>query len=265
MVSVVFPEDVLDAQERRNQLGPMGAFVGGGTALQLAWGLSSPEMTLLDVTRLPGAQGIAMAGGTLRMGAAVRLETLRRDATVAGHAPLLMAACDAIASLSVRHVATLGGNVAWGFGDTLPVLLALDARVERGDGQGEALVAWLERADASLLLALAIEVAQTPRIAFFEKVGQRAAFSPSRIAIALCAGLDPQERLLAVRVAASGAGLRARRLRCVEQALEGVRVSGVAASRLREACAVDLTDAPALARIAAGVIAGRLQGADHAR
>ncbi|WP_298933228.1 FAD binding domain-containing protein [uncultured Ramlibacter sp.] len=263
MTTVEFPTSGADAQARRSRLGSQGAFVGGGTALQLAWDGTPPSLTLLDVTQLPAAQGIALADGGLRMGAAMRLEALRRDALVGQHAPLLTAACNAIAALPVRHLATLGGNVAWGFGDTLPVLLALGACAENVDGRCEPLQDWLERADGTLLIALRLDVAVPPRVTFFEKVGHRAAFSPSRISIALSAGQDAQERLYGVQVAVAGAGLRARRLPQVEQALAGVRLTDGGGPRLRQACAIDLAQAPALARVAAAVITGRLKGADH--
>lgn len=256
MLTIERPGQADEAQRRRSALGPHGTFVGGGTALQLAWGDAVPALTLLDVTRLPQAQGIALAGASLRIGAAVRLETLRRDTLARHHAPLLAAACDSLAALSVRHLATLGGNVGWGFGDTLAALLALDAQVERADGSCLPLDQWLPMPELPLVVALRVD-AYPLAVGFYEKIGRRAAFSPSRLALAVGAGLDAQGRLQDVRAAGCGAGLRARRLRHAEQLLHGLRPADVGAA-LRAACALDLPEDPSLARLASSVIAGHL-------
>ncbi|WP_213957946.1 MULTISPECIES: xanthine dehydrogenase family protein subunit M [unclassified Variovorax] len=265
MTAIEFPPSAIAAQRRRSQLGAQGAFVAGGTALQLARDSSPPAaLTLLDVTRVPAAQGISLSEGSLRIGAAVRLESLRRDALVGLHAPLLIDACNGIAALSVRHLATIGGNAGWGFGDTLPALLALGANVELAEDEGEPLAQWLKRDDGTLLVALTVNVASPRRVSFFEKVGHRAAFSPTRLTVALSADLDPEGRLQDARAAVSGAGLRARRLPNVELALHDAVPTDATGLRLRDACAADLAQSPSLARLAAAVIAGRLSGATRA-
>lgn len=260
MLTIERPSQADEAQRRRSALGALGAFVGGGTALQLAWGDAVPPLTLIDVTRLPQTQGIARDGDSLRIGAAVRLETLRRDTLARHHAPLLGAACDSLAALSVRHLATLGGNVGWGFGDTLAALLALDAQAERADGRRLSLTDWLSLAEGPLIAALYVD-ALPPAVGFYEKIGRRAAFSPSRLALAMCAGLDEEGRLQQVRAAGCGTGLRARRLHHTEQLLHGLRPANAGDAPLRTACALDLPENPSLARLASGVIAGHLMAA----
>lgn len=261
MLEIEHPVDAPGAQQRRTTLHAMSKpvlFVGGGTALQLAWGQTVPSLTLVDVSRLPQAQGIELTANTLRIGAAVRLETLRRDPLAALHAPLLAAACEALAALSVRHLATLGGNVGWGFGDTLAPLLALQAHAELADGTTQPLVTLLRQTELPLVIALHVGLGRAAPIAFYEKIGHRAAFSPSRLALALCADIDQQGSLQQVSAAASGAGLRGRRLDHVEQALHGVPFRQVTPAQLRDACLLDLPEDGALARLASRVLAGHL-------
>lgn len=259
MLTIERPADLRQAQQRRSQLGPRGAFVGGGTALQLGWRDGTPVLTLVDVSRLPGAQGLSLSGSSLRIGAASRLEALRRDPLALRHAPLLVDACGELAALSVRHLATLGGNVGWGQGDTLPVLLALEAEAELADGGCRPLAEVLEAPVLPLLAALQIDIGRAPALAFYEKIGHRAAFSPTRLALALCAGIDGAGRLQGPRVAVSGAGLPARRLRAVERVLHDAPLRRIARPDLREACAEALAPNAALARVAAAVLAGRLE------
>lgn len=260
MLTIERTADPREAQRRRSLLGAGGAFVAGGTALQLAWRDATPALTLIDVSKLPEAHGIALSGTTLRIGAATRLESLRRDPLAQRHAPLLVAACEGLAALSIRHLATLGGNVGWGHGDTLAMLLATRADAELADGEHLPLAQVLERSELPLLAALRIDVAQAPAMAFYEKIGHRAAFSPTRLALALCAGIDEAGGLQAPHVAASGAGLRARRLVHVERLLNGARpADGIARAGLRDACACDLDHDTALARVACAVLAGRLE------
>jgi CO/xanthine dehydrogenase FAD-binding subunit len=70
-------------------------------------------------------------GEDLVIGAATTYTDLL-DAEVARHAPALAASARTVGSPQIRNAGTLGGNLATASpaGDTLPVLVALDARVE---------------------------------------------------------------------------------------------------------------------------------------
>jgi len=238
--------DAARAQARRDTLGDAGAFVAGGTALQLGWARSAPEgLTLVDVSALPAASGVTVRGHHLRIGAACRLESLRHDPAVRAGAPLLAAACDQVAAMGVRHLATLGGNVGWRAGDTLAPLLALDAEAELADGRSLALADLLDRDPLPLVVAVWIDTGTARGRSAFEKVADRAAFAPSRLTLAIVEAPD------GVRLAAVGAGLPARRLRAAEHALAHDRTA------LADACLADLGD-PARARLARRLIEGHL-------
>ena len=75
----------------------------------------------------------------LRMGPLVTIRTLETHPIIRQHYPCLTAAASAFAGVQVRNLATVGGNVcnASPAGDTLPSLLALEARcrIVGPDGQ----------------------------------------------------------------------------------------------------------------------------------
>lgn len=250
------PPDAAEAQRWRDADPAGTAFVGGGTALQLGWAEGPPALCLLAVDRLPAAQGWRREtdGGRrwLRLGAALRLEALRRDPALRQALPLLAAACDSLAAPGVRHLATLGGNVGWRWGDTLAPLLALGAEAELADGRRQPLAALLPAAPLPLVVALWLpEPDAAPRRAVYEKVGRRAAFSPARLALALW---QPAGGTL--RLAACGAGWVARRLAATEAVLAADLAHD--ATALQPACRADLDGDAALGRLAARLVAGHL-------
>ena len=228
-----------------------GPFAAGCTALQLAWG-DGPPATLTDISGLPGAHGISLQSGQLRIGALETLERCRTHPLVRAHAPLLAQACAVVGALGVRLLATLGGNIGWRQGDLIPALLALGAAVETVDGV-QKLDGLLGQAPMPLMLA--VLVPRAPPIAVFEKIGHRAAFSLSAVTVA--GGLEPGLSL--ARLAACGAGHSARRLRMAEAVFARGRPDQGAV----EAAIAREVDWPA-GRIAARVLAGLLFAAIRA-
>ena len=180
----------------------LGPYAAGCTALQLAWGDTPPD-ALTDITGLAEARGIRLIGDRLRVGALETLEQCRTHDLVRAHAPLLAQACGVIGALGVRMLATLGGNIGWRQGDTVPALLALGALVEMADG-----LLPLEDALSApeMPLLLAVHIPRQPAVAVFEKTGHRAAFSLSAVTVAGCV------HGRTVRLAASAAGQPGRRL-----------------------------------------------------
>lgn len=262
MAELFVPANTADACRVRQSLGAGAVYVGGGTALQLEWDAQAPQLMLIDVTRLPQAQGVvlqdASTGPILRIGAAMRLETLRREPLVERHVPLLTRTLDSLAALSVRHLATLGGNVGCRWGDTIAALLAHDAMVETGEGGTVALSEALAAPRLPLILSIAVPVSQVTH-GVFEKVGLREAFSPTRLAVALRVQLA-DDRISALAAAATAARMPARRLAAVERLLVGQPLAALPslAVALRGACSEDLDGDADRARLASRLFAGHL-------
>jgi carbon-monoxide dehydrogenase medium subunit len=200
------------------------AFIAGGTALQLTWIDAPPPANLVNLSGI-AERSIDAGGDMLRIGAGATLEQCRTHPDVKRCAPLLAQACETIGAYSIRNLATLGGNIAWRLGDTLPALLASGASVELGDGSQMPLAMLLKQnplpAPMPLLLAVLLPIAASPPVFFFEKVGHRAAFTPT---VAIACGmleLDAQGTIQCAQLAVSGAGWTACRMAHAEAALAG--------------------------------------------
>lgn len=241
---------------------PGARFVAGGTALQQEWGdrhRAPADCCLVPLHQLGALHGIALSddGTSLRIGAAMALETVRTHALVREHAPLLVEALSQLGALGVRHLGTLGGNVGWRWGDSTPALLVLDAQAEcaHAPGQRLPLAALLAEAELPLIVALHIPL-QAGAVTVFEKAAQRAAFAPARLRLALrwnegqlshaaCAAPDLPARLLVHALAWLQAHPQLR--------------GAAALAGLRQACTADglPTEYPEdLAHLAARLIAG---------
>src|SRR4051812_37003593 len=91
---------------------PDAAYLAGGTTqldLMLKDGVVEPRR-LVDITRLP-LRGVARLGDTLHVGALTTMEELAADATVAGRLPCVREALLLSASVQIRNMATIGGNL----------------------------------------------------------------------------------------------------------------------------------------------------------
>lgn len=126
------PRSVAEASELLTTR-PGARALAGGQSLIPALALREREAgTLVDITRLGELQGISMAEGALRIGAATPMWDIERSPLVAEHAPLLVSVLHTVGAPGIRSRATLGGSIGWADpGSQLPAaLLALQARVE---------------------------------------------------------------------------------------------------------------------------------------
>ncbi|MGP9789566.1 molybdopterin cofactor-binding domain-containing protein [Roseinatronobacter sp. NSM] len=166
---------------------PGARAVAGGSAFQVDWSQGKARPDMLVTLGALGLDTVHMTeGDCLRIGATVTLDALEHSALVAAHLPLLARALRDVAAPPVRRLATLGGQVGWGNGCLLPALLALGARVGHATQAGQfdiPLAQWLA-APAGLVLWLDVPVQARNARWCWRKVGLRAAFTPSIIAVA---------------------------------------------------------------------------------
>ena len=87
--------------------------LGGGTDLLVALEERIERASeLVDLRGIAGAAEInVMADGGLRIGAAARLAAIARHEGVRTRFPVLAEACDAVGTVALRHMGTLGGNL----------------------------------------------------------------------------------------------------------------------------------------------------------
>src|SRR5439155_1333688 len=171
--------------------------IAGGTDLmvQITGELVPPPERVLDLWRLEELRGIAVHNGVLEIGALTTYTDIRHSKTVRGVLPELMQAAATIGAAQIQNRGTLGGNIANASpaGDTLPILLATDARIVLGSARGEREVAaadfWTAYRKTVRLpdeLVLRVRIVLPPeRQVRFRKVGTRRAQAISKVVMAL--------------------------------------------------------------------------------
>jgi carbon-monoxide dehydrogenase medium subunit len=116
--------------------------LAGGTDLliQLKEGRAAPKV-VVNIKRIPELRGIAIGHqpSILSLGALTTAEDIRLSPIVREHAPGLADAAATIASVQIRNLATIGGNVcnASPAADLTPILIALDAAARIAGPEGE--------------------------------------------------------------------------------------------------------------------------------
>ena len=227
--------------------------IAGGTDLMVALTgeIGEPPARILDLWRLDELRGIALDGDAVSLGALTTYTAIRRSAVCREHLPALVEAAATIGAAQIQNRGTLGGNVANASpaGDTLPVLLALDASMVCGSSRGERTVAadafWpayreTVLAPDELLLRIRMPIA-TGREARFRKVGTRRAQSISKVVLALSwHDGGPDRPWTEVRLALGSVAPTPIRAAATEAVLEGQLPTPETADRAAEALAQEI-------------------------
>lgn len=170
--------------------------VAGGTDLFVYLNAGTlPDRRFLDVWPLRELRGIEAVSGGLRLGAGETMTHLRESGAVRRLFPALAAAAGVVGGWQIQNRATLAGNVANGSpaGDTLPALLALDARVALTGPGGGREVAFGEfytgyratvREPDELITSLFLPRPPAGARQHFRKIGTRAAQAISKVVLA---------------------------------------------------------------------------------
>ncbi len=171
--------------------------IAGGTdvMVQLTGELIEPPDRMVDLWRLDDLRGISLEAGALVLGALTTYTEIRRSAICREHLPALVEAAATIGAAQIQNRGTIGGNVinASPAGDTLPILLAVDAELVVGGAAGERTIAagdfWVAYRRTAihpdeLLLRIRIPLASGREVRF-RKVGTRRAQAISKVVLAL--------------------------------------------------------------------------------
>ena len=228
--------------------------IAGGTdvMVRITGEIGEPPTRMIDLWRLDELRGISSDGGAISIGALTTYTDIRRSASCREHLPALVEAASTIGAAQIQNRGTLGGNIANASpaGDTLPVLLALDAEIVVGGARGERTIPvsefWVAYrrtalAPDELILRIQIPVAGG-REARFRKVGTRRAQAISKVVLALSWRDDGRSRAWNdVRVALGSVADRPIRARGAEAALEGRLPNPETADAAAEALAGEIT------------------------
>ena len=135
----LFPTSIEDALAMLAEREGQARLVAGGTDLviELTEGRRAADC-LVDITRIPELGKITLKYGTIVLGANVTHRQASESPLIRERATVLAQACQAVGSLQIRNVGTLGGNVinAMPAADGSTALLALEAEAEIADGMG---------------------------------------------------------------------------------------------------------------------------------
>ena len=225
---------------------PSWMVMAGATDLMVSANHKAAPSGIIDLWRLPKLGGITRAGNVIRIGAGTTWLEVWRDPLVNEHLPTLAAAAREIGALQIQARGTLGGNVGTSspVGDSLPVLLALDAAIELSSVRGVRRVPYREyclgyrktaRAADELIVAAYIPIPAAGVRLCWRKVGTRRAQSISKIMASAYIVLDG-DIVVDARVALGAVADRPMRIAAVEAAVRGLRL-GAAGDAARTALA----------------------------
>ena len=229
--------------------------IAGGTDLmvRITGEIGAPPQRMVDLSRLTELRGITLDGSAIVLGAASTFTDIRRSDACREHLPVLVAAAATIGAAQIQNRGTLGGNIANASpaGDTLPVLLALDASIVVGGSRGERTIAaeafWVAYrrtalAPDELILRILIPIAGG-REARFRKIGTRRAQAISKVVLALAwreAEPGARRAWTDVRLGLGSVADRPIRARATEAVLEGAAPTPETADAAAEALAAEI-------------------------
>ncbi|HKH49261.1 MAG TPA: xanthine dehydrogenase family protein subunit M [Thermoanaerobaculia bacterium] len=196
---------------------------------------------VIDLLGIPELRGSRAVDGGLEIGAATTFTEIRSSAAVRAAFPALVEAAGQVGGWQIQNRATLGGNIANASpaGDSLPVLLALDAVVVVAGRKGQREIPYAEfhtgyRKTAlepgEIIVRVRLPHLPAGSIQSFRKVGTREAQAISKVVVALVGRVD-SGRIAELRLAAGSVAPVPVRLRAAEEAVRGLPPEAEAANR----------------------------------
>jgi len=196
---------------------------------------------VLDLTRIPEIRGITDYGEFLEIGATTTFSEISASQQVCQVFPALAQAARVVGGWQIQNRATLGGNIANASpaGDSLPVLLALDAVVVTIGPADQREIAYVDfhsgyRQTAlhagEIIARIRLPVPRAHAVQLFTKVGTRQAQAISKVVVAMACNTS-EGRLSSVRFGAGSVAATPIRLRETEAVCEGQALNASLADR----------------------------------
>ncbi|HEX4962645.1 MAG TPA: FAD binding domain-containing protein [Thermoanaerobaculia bacterium] len=206
---------------------------------------------VIDLLGVPELRGIREVEGGLEIGATTTFTEIRRSAAIRAAFPSLAAAAESVGGWQIQNRATLGGNMANASpaGDSLPVLLALDAVVVAAGAGGLREIPYAEfhtgyRKTAlrpgEIVALVRLQYLPPGSVQAFRKVGTREAQAISKVVVAL-AGRIADGRIDGLRLAAGSVAATPVRLGAAEEAVRGLPPGAEAAALAGREAAREVT------------------------
>ncbi|HET7503992.1 MAG TPA: FAD binding domain-containing protein [Kofleriaceae bacterium] len=237
MTAYVRPRDLDEAVAAR-AAHPDWMVLAGGTDLMVNANQRAAPAGILDLWRLPAICFVRVADDAIAIGAGTTWHEVERHPAIRDRMRPLAAAAREIGALQIQARATLGGNVGTSspVGDSLPVLLALDAELEVASVRGRRRVpyhAWCtgyrttQLLPDELIVAAHVPVPGPGTHTTWRKIGTRRAQSISKVMGAAAITLDG-DVVTSARVALGAVADRPTRIAEVEVAVQGRRLPDAA-------------------------------------
>lgn len=228
---VLNPKTLDDALQMRADH-PRAQPIAGGTDLMVTIEGGGPApIQVLNLWGIDALNGIDDGPDGVRIGALATWTQIVRSAVCQTHAPALVEAAQTVGARQIQNRGTLGGNIANASpaGDSLPVLLALDAVVEVASVRGTRRIAMDDLYTGYRALSLApdelIVAVHLPHIhpgdrQHYRKVGTRMAQSISKVMLGARIRLEG-DIVTEARIAFGSIAATPIRIKAVEAALVG--------------------------------------------
>jgi carbon-monoxide dehydrogenase medium subunit len=225
------PASLEEAVALLDQHGDEAQLLAGGTYLLVQMKMERRAVDcLISIAGLPGLGRIETKGAGLNVGAGATIRSVGSDPMVHASHSALADACAAFGSTQIQVMGTLGGNLCSGSpaSDTVPALLALDARAALVGPSGERVVPVEEllvgpgqtalRRGELLRSIYLPSPAQGTGSAFIKVSRVRADLAKASVAATL---VRHDERVIGCRLAFGSVGPTVLRIREAEEALAG--------------------------------------------
>lgn len=270
----VVPQSVGEAVEALSE-SPKARVIAGGTDLMVGLRAGHIRPTrLVDITRIQELTGISTQNGSLRIGAATKIDEILHHPTVRSEYPALVDAGQLLGGWQIQNMATLAGNLcnASPAAEMSGPLLVLDAEVEVMGPSGERRIPLGEfwtgpgktvLEPAEILTTIVIPGKVSGRLSAYQRVDIRHSVDIALVSSAVGVELSEGKVQLA-RIALGAVAPTVIRVTEAEAYLQGRTLSEEVLDKvedLAEAAAVPITDVRASAEYRsamAGVLARRV-------
>ncbi len=231
MTSYLRPRTLEEATVARAAY-PDWMVLAGGTDLMVNANHKASPPGILDLWRLGELGFIRVESGAIAIGAGTTWHEVERHPAIREKLLPLAQAAREIGALQIRNRGTLGGNVGTSspVGDSLPVLLALDATIEVASVRGTRSIPYAsyctgyrktQLAADELIVAARIPLPAAGMRTTWRKVGTRRAQSISKVMGAAAITLDG-DTVVSARVALGAVADRPIRIDAVEAIVRGL-------------------------------------------
>ena len=209
----VEPADLSEAVALLDRYGDEAKILAGGTDL-LVWmkeGVRTPKY-VINIKHIPGVRHIHFSEGEgLRIGALTTVREIETETVVRERFGALHQAARELASIQVRNLATLGGNLctASPAAETAPPLLALGAAVKLRGLRGERVLPLAEffqgpgstALEREILTEIVIPAPKPGSRSVYQSISRRNAVDLAIVGVAASGGVDGSGQWQDVRLA----------------------------------------------------------------